>query len=92
MNNNCFVQSADTVFTELAGEGVFLNIPTEKYLMLNKVGMDYYKLLIQNYDREEITDKLIEKYNVDKKTVQRDLQKFTSDLISAKIIERSKIK
>lgn len=84
-----YVQSPDALLTEGDGDGVFLQLQSEKYFTLNKVGMDVYKAILNNDNQEEIIRKITQKYDVDKDTAAKDIKKITNDLVSKKIIIES---
>ncbi|MDY7031901.1 MAG: PqqD family protein [Thermodesulfobacteriota bacterium] len=84
--NNKYFESPDVILAEMDGEGVFLNIKTEKYYSLNKTGMDIFKLLINDSDKNEIVFQLLEKYNVDEKILQEDIVRLVNELVDANII------
>jgi len=58
------------------GEGVLLNQKTGKYLGLNAVGTQILEMIQAGLGTEHITEKLAVVYQVDKATIQRDVEQF----------------
>lgn len=58
------------------GEGVLLNQKTGKYLGLNAVGTRILEMIQAGFRTEQITEELADLYQVDKATIQRDVEKF----------------
>lgn len=56
-------------------------------ITLNKTGKFIWELLKEDITIEEITQKLIEKYNIDTNKAKSDVEKFVQTLRDAKIIE-----
>lgn len=75
----------DFVLREIAGD--LLLVPTGKtalnlngMLTLNEVGGEIWKLLDEVDSEEEIIDRLMEDYEVDREELQRDVQEFLGRL------------
>ena len=74
---------------EVSGETVLLDLKTERYLGLNEVGTNIWKLLQQGKDLETIRKHLLKTYDVDADTLASDLDQLISDMVSNKIITLS---
>ncbi|MBF0232543.1 MAG: PqqD family protein [Desulfamplus sp.] len=72
--------SPDTLFQELSGEAVLLNLKTERYYGLDEVGMRMYQLLVENGNPELAVEKLLSEYEVDENTLRKDLTNLITQL------------
>lgn len=75
----------DFVLREIAGD--LLLVPTGKtaldlngMLTLNEVGGEIWKLLDEVDSEEEIVDRLMEDYDVEREELQRDVREFLDKL------------
>lgn len=76
------------LFQELSnGELVFLNLNNESYYSLDDVGTDIWKELINSKDIETAYKNLLDKYDVDPKTLKNDLETLIKQLIENEILE-----
>lgn len=76
------------VAAELDGELVLLDTRTGVYYGLNRVGADIWRLLAQGYPTEAIARHLLENYEVDAGTVERDLTGFIAGLLTCGLAQR----
>ena len=67
-----------TVFIqEIDDEVVLLDTESQEYFSLNGVGKNILDLISENLTHEEIIEKLLEMYEVDKAQIESDLSNFT---------------
>jgi len=70
---------------ELGEEIVLLNMDNEHYYTLKKSGVRMWQLLGQHSDVEVTKKQLLEEYEVDEVTIQRDLEGFVSWLVEKEL-------
>jgi len=71
---------------EIHGEMVLLNKENGDYFSLNSIGTDIYNCLSKGMEIEEITDFLLEKYDVEYKVLKQDVISLISELKEKNII------
>ena len=79
--------SDDTVFRELEGEAVVLNLALGTYYGLDEVGTRIWQL-IQRFGRlDAVLDALIAEYEVESSTAERDLLDLVAHLAAQGLVE-----
>jgi hypothetical protein len=76
----------DTLFHELAGEGVLLNLETGKYYGLDEVGTRMWMLLVEQGSLETVYRILLEEYDVDAFRLEHDLIELADKLAEQGLI------
>lgn len=79
-------QNQDFIFKQVKGESVLLNAKTGDYFGLNEVGTDFFKLVDGVKNIDEITEELLNLYEVEKDTLQRDLEELTGKMLEKGIL------
>ena len=64
----------------VSDSGFLFLTTTGETFTLNEQGREIFKLLQQKYTQEEISDKLLEEYDIDKSTFSRDFEDFFAQL------------
>lgn len=77
----------DRVSADLAGEAVILNLKSGVYYGLNAVGGRVWQLLQEPRTVAAIRDTLLEEYEVDRDSCDRDLLALLQELATAELIE-----
>ena len=77
----------DQVSADLAGEAVILNLKSGVYYGLNEVGARIWQLLQEPRTVAAIRDTLLEEYEVDRDSCDRDLVAVLQELATAELIE-----
>lgn len=77
----------DQVSADLAGEAVILNLKSGMYYGLNEVGGRIWQLLQEPRTVAAIRDTLLEEYEVDRESCDRDLLAVLQELATAELIE-----
>jgi hypothetical protein len=72
---------------DLNGEAVLLHLDKGCYYGLNQVGAKVWQLLQQPRSFEEIQAEIVDSYQVDAATCQRDLQALLDQMLRAGLIE-----
>ncbi len=79
-------RNKDIVWRNLAGEAVLLNPHNGKYFGLNAVGCSFWEKIDGERTVDEIIDLLLAEYNVDRETLERDINELVSNLEKTRII------
>ena len=77
----------DVMFRLVGGEGVLLNLNTERYLGLNPVGTRMWNVLSSASSIQAAYDELLQEYEVDPAQLRADLEEFIDELLGQKLIE-----
>lgn len=84
--NKVFSPSPDALYQLLGGEAVLLNMQTEQYFGLDKVGTRVWEVLAEAGTPEMIVAKLVAEYDVDEAVLRRDIDALLAELVQAKLI------
>lgn len=71
----------DVLVREIGGETVVLDLKTERYLGLDKVGTRMWNLLLASGSVDSAYKALLEEYDVDANRLERDLREFIDKLL-----------
>lgn len=74
--------SDDAVFREMDGESVLLNLETGMYFGLDEVGTRVWHLAADHGSLRAIRERLVEEYDADPATIERDLLALAEALVS----------
>jgi ornithine carbamoyltransferase len=81
------VASSEQVSAELEGETVILDLAGGVYYGLDPIGTEVWSMLETERSLAELRDRLLERYQVDASTVERDLVELLSDLAARGLVE-----
>ncbi len=62
--------------TDLSGEKVMIDFESGKYFMIKGVGNDIWDLLSNDITPQQIIDKLLEEYDVEKEVCEKEVMDF----------------
>jgi Coenzyme PQQ synthesis protein D (PqqD) len=85
--SNRLLAHPDVLIREVEGEAVILDLKTERYLGLNKVGMRMWSALTACDCVQTAYDQLISEFDVDPDVLQRDLSDLIEKLIAEGLVE-----
>lgn len=73
------------LFKEIGEEGMLIpivggNVDASKIFNLNETGKHIMKKLLDDYEIDEIIDSMIDEYQIDRKTLEEDLNAFIEEL------------
>ena len=73
------------IFKEIGEEGMLIpivggNVNASKIFNLNETGTYIIKMLLDDYDIEDIIKAMLDEYQVDRKTLEEDLNGFIKEL------------
>ena len=78
--------SSEVLTQEVGGETVILDLKTESYFGLDEVGTRIWQLLQQGKDTQNITETMLDEYDVEEKQLEKDIQNLLTKLNEAGII------
>ncbi|MGM0652836.1 MAG: PqqD family protein [Bacillota bacterium] len=84
------VRNEDIVWRNLEGEAVLLNPHSGKYYGLNEVGCSFWEKVDGKSSLESIVELLLEEYDVDRGTLEQDLEELVQELEKREIISFAK--
>jgi hypothetical protein len=79
--------SDDTLFQELSGETVLLELSRGVYYGLDEVGTRIWNLLAEGRSLEETVDVLVEEYDVDRARGAADVLRLVGELEERRLLE-----
>ena len=79
--------SPDTLYRDLHGEGILLQLETGQYFGLDEVAHRMWQLLVEHGDLELVRQALVAEYAVDPQTLATDLERFTAQLVEKKLVD-----
>ena len=80
--------SPDVLFQEVSGEIVLLDLESENYFGLDEVGARVWTLLSEGRHVGEVIDILLGEYEVNRETLERDVQDLLADLLKAGLLKQ----
>ena len=86
--NHQYIKAPDVVVQDLQGEAVLLNLANEFYYGLDEVGYRMYTLITTSSSLKAAYDVLLQEYDVEPASLQRDFEKLVKDLLDSGLIVR----
>lgn len=87
-SDTTFTPSPDIQVRILDGEAVLLNIQTGAYFGANKVATLIWELYAQGLTMQEVTDRIVERFEVDQARAEADVRAFTQMLLDKGLLAR----
>ncbi len=85
---NTYIQrKKDLPFTQLGEETILLDLQAKEYLKLNPLGSRIWELLEKPITFQKLLDTLLQEYEVDRETLEKDLLHFLQDLAAREFLE-----
>ena len=78
--------SSEVLTQEVGGETVILDLKSETYFGLDKVGTRIWQLLVEQEDIRTITATMMNEYDVEENQVEKDIQNLLVKLDEAGLI------
>lgn len=82
-----FVRSKSTMFRDLDGEAVILDLDSGTYFGLNAVGTRIWQLIEQHGRLKAVLDELCREYDAEPDELERDLLELVARLSDARLVE-----
>lgn len=76
----------DTVFRELAGEAVLLQLEAGMYYGLDPVGTRLWQLMAERGRLRDVFEAAVQEFDIDNETLQRDLLALVATLAEKKLV------
>jgi hypothetical protein len=84
--NQKIARSDNFVFNEVDGELVMMNIETGAYASLNETGKSIWGFLDAPKSISEIVSSLIEEYEIDQATCEKEVLPFIQNMIKSEVL------
>ena len=78
---------SSTLYRDLAGEAVLLQIDTGEYFGLDEVGNRIWQLIVEVGDLDGVRERMIAEYDVDANELSADLDRLLADMVERKLVE-----
>ena len=78
--------SPEVLFQEVSGEIVLLDLASESYFGLDEIGARIWTLLNEEKAVGQILEVLLEEYEVDRATLEKDVNELLENLLEAGLI------
>lgn len=78
---------ASTLYREVQGETVLLQLDSGEYFGLDEVGTRLWQLMVEKGDLAVVETTMLAEFDVDAQTLSRDLDQIVEDLITKHLIE-----
>lgn len=79
---------SDVLIQEIVdGESVLLNLETESYFGLDKMGRHFWKAITQSESLQKAYDTLMDEYDVDPELLRKDLNELVKKLLEKGLIK-----
>ncbi len=79
--------SPEVLFQEVSGEIVLLDLASESYFGLDKIGARIWALLKEDKSVGQVLDALLEDYEVDRARLEKDVNELLENLLEAGLIK-----
>lgn len=86
-----FILSKDTMFRDLDGEAVILDLTSGTYFGLNAVGTRIWQLIEQHGRLKAVHDELCREYDAAPNELERDLLELVARLADARLGEMKQV-
>jgi hypothetical protein len=90
MQEDVLLRSSGIVWSDLDGDTVLLDAEAGTYYTLNEVAASVWDKIDGKRAIGEILDLMLEEYDVDRATLEKDLDGLVADLLDKGLIERKK--
>jgi hypothetical protein len=77
----------EVLFQEVSGETVLLDLESESYFGLDEIGTRVWVLLNEGKSVRQMVDLLLEEYEVDRATLEGDVDELLGELIESGLIK-----
>ena len=79
----------DVLFQDVSGETVLLDMDSEQYFGLDEVGTRIWAMLNEGRAAGQIVDMLLEEYEVERVSLEADVNELLTSLLEAGLIEKA---
>jgi Coenzyme PQQ synthesis protein D (PqqD) len=82
------LRDADLDWREVEGELVALDLRESRYLAINRTGQVLWTALAEGATEDELTERLVEAFDIERTRAAADVNAFTTDLESRGLLVR----
>jgi hypothetical protein len=79
--------SQNTLYRDVQGEAVLLNLDTGEYFGLDEVGTRIWHLIVEKGDLVAVEAAMLEEFAVDAPVLATDLRQIVGELVAKRLIE-----
>lgn len=90
MHEDILVRNSGLVWSDLEGDTVVLDAEAGTYYTLNEVAASVWKKIDGKNCVGDIVELLLEEYDVDRPTLEKDLESLVADLKDKGLVKRKK--
>jgi hypothetical protein len=80
------LRDGDLDWREVEGDVVVLDLRESRYLAINRTGQVLWSALAEGATRDELTERLVEAFGIDRAQAAADVDAFTSELESRDLL------
>lgn len=80
-------RSPDVLFQEVSGEAVLLDLKSESYFGLNRIGTRIWRLLESSSDPQALLVALMDEFDVGREQLERDVGRLIGELTAAGLVK-----
>lgn len=84
-----YTQPDNILLNEVGVEVFLLDVESERYYSLNKIGATIYSGLVAGKSLNELTETLLTEFDVDKETLRNDIETLVTSLVSQGLLVSS---
>lgn len=84
-----YIRNNETISGRLHDEMVMMDIDKGKYYSMNPVATNIWELLEKPLSVDQLSQKMIQDYEVDASTCKKDVKKFIGEMLSLSIIKEA---
>lgn len=81
--------SDDVLFQELSGEAVLLNVRTEQYYGLDRVGARIWALIVELGVADAVVMRMLEEFDVGEAELRADVVRLVEELLASRLLVAS---
>jgi hypothetical protein len=87
ITNQQIAISPDALFRELDGEAVLLDLQSERYYGLDRIGARIWQLIDEHGDVATVKELMLQEYDVDEERLTRDLDQLITQLVDLGLMQ-----
>ena len=79
--------SLNTLYRDLSGEGVLLQLDSGEYFGLDEVSNRIWQLIAEVGDIDVVRERMLAEYEVDSTVLSRDVARLLGEMVERKLVE-----
>lgn len=85
------LRNVDLDWREVEGELVVLDLRESRYLAINRTGQVIWTALAEGATRDELTERLVEDFEIERARAAADVDAFTTELESRGLLAKERV-